>query len=273
MAVDIHAAINLPDGVDCVLHDTLDSTNEEAKRMAAEDVAGPVWVMARRQTAGRGRLGRSWVSSPGNLHASLLIRPQTDPIAFMQLSFVAALAAYDALAGLASASTARKLALKWPNDVLLDKAKIAGILLEASALQRATAAAPWLVIGIGINLVSHPEEAHYPVTDLLTITGQRQSCEKTLERLAAAFERHYTKWRNGHGVESILELWTARASGLGQSLSVNLPGKKLTGTFLGLNELGGLLLRQPSGEITTITAGDVFLGGRNRNYGLGIGLG
>src|SRR3974390_3115925 len=147
-------------GVALIACDIVGSTNEEALRRARAGEAGPLWITARTQTAGRGRRGRAWVSEPGNLFATLLLTDPAPPESTPQLSFVAALAVPDALVALAPALAAR-LALKWPNDVLCDGAKVAGILIEAEGTRPLVVA-----VGIGVNCRHHPAGTDHPATDL-----------------------------------------------------------------------------------------------------------
>src|SRR5262249_12382012 len=146
-------------GVRLIAHEVLGSTNAEALRLAREGGHGPLWVTAERQTAGRGRRGRAWISSTGNLHASLLLTEPTAAEHWPQLSFVAALAAHDAVVE-AEADLNRLLGIKWPNDLLLAGAKLGGILIEGESGISAVA------VGIGVNCASHPTETDFPATDL-----------------------------------------------------------------------------------------------------------
>src|SRR5499426_1602908 len=145
-------------GVRLVSHEVLASTNAEALSLATAGERGPLWITAGRQSAGRGRRGRTWTSEAGNLFASLLLTEPALPEHWSELSFVAALAIHDAIADLAP-SVRPQLAIKWPNDLLLGEAKFAGILTEAEG-------AGTVVVGIGINCISHPAETEYPATDL-----------------------------------------------------------------------------------------------------------
>ena len=142
-------------------YDTLASTNAEALALARAAERGPLWIAARQQTAGRGRRGNAWVSPPGNLYATLLLTDPAPPDCAPQLSFVAVLALYDAIAACAPALR-EALALKWPNDLLCRGAKLAGILIEGERAAEALAVA----IGIGVNCESHPSQTPYPATDL-----------------------------------------------------------------------------------------------------------
>lgn len=236
-----------PAGYGLTVCEEIDSTNAEALRLAATGEPGPLWVRAIRQLDGRGRRGRNWVSPPGNLYASLLIRPPKPKARSAQLSFAAALAASDMLAGFAPNIDIR---VKWPNDVLADGGKIVGILLEAAPAEDA------LVIGIGVNLVSTPTGTPYPAASL---TGQGVAPpppEEALKSLAAAFSRWYEDWL-ANGFSPLREAWLARATGLGCDIHVRLPDRELSGCFEGVDADGALLLSR-GGAVRTIAAGDVF---------------
>jgi BirA family biotin operon repressor/biotin-[acetyl-CoA-carboxylase] ligase len=230
-------------GVRLVAHAVLGSTNTEALSLANRGERGPVWVTVERQTAGRGRRARTWISQPGNLYASLLLTAPAPAERWPQLSFVAALAIHDAVVAIA-AGLAPRLAIKWPNDLLLDGAKFAGILIEGQGGGDASNA---VVVGIGVNCATHPTDADYPATDL--VFGALSA--KMLARLA--------QWNSGEGFSTIRAEWLARAAGLGEDVRVRLPGREITGRFEALDEAGGLRLRLPDGAVTTVAAGDVFL--------------
>src|ERR1700724_2750639 len=148
-------------GVRLLANDELDSTNAEALRQKRQGQHGPLWITAERQSAGRGRRGREWISVPGNLHASLLLTDPGPAEHWPQLSFVAALAVHDAVVEVAP-EISPMLELKWPNDLLLAGAKFAGILIEGEGREEEGAVA----VGIGINCTAHPAGAAYPATDL-----------------------------------------------------------------------------------------------------------
>ncbi|MDX5494875.1 MAG: biotin--[acetyl-CoA-carboxylase] ligase, partial [Alphaproteobacteria bacterium] len=137
----------------------IDSTNEEARRLGDAGTEGPVWIVAKRQTAGRGRRGRAWESPTGNFMGTLYLTPRCGPREAGELSFVAALAVHKAVESLLPPPLRGALRLKWPNDLLHDRAKLAGILLESSGVAGAEVA--WVAIGMGINLASHPEGLEY----------------------------------------------------------------------------------------------------------------
>jgi BirA family biotin operon repressor/biotin-[acetyl-CoA-carboxylase] ligase len=232
----------------------IDSTNEEAKRLAAAGSAEGTLVWAREQTAGRGRRGRAWSSPPGNLYMSVLLRPACAPEVGSQVGYVAAVALAEALEGLLPAA-ARPVSLKWPNDVLVGDAKISGILLEASAAADRTL--DWLVLGIGVNVVASPADTPYPATNLC----REGACQVTeaglLEALAGRFLEWYQRWRS-QGFGPVRERWLAGARGLGEPIEVRLETEVLKGRFADLDETGALALELPAGSRRRITAGDVY---------------
>lgn len=231
------------------------STNDDAKRLAAEGAAEGTLVWADAQTAGRGRRGRRWQSPAGNLYGSLILRPPV-PIAMAgQIGFAAALAITDALIELLPLGAA--VSCKWPNDVLIGGRKAAGLLLETAA--RPDGATAWLVVGLGINVASHPAAVEFPATSLAAAGGTA-----SVVHVLAAFCRHfldrYVAWRD-RGFAALRADWLARAAGLGQPIRVRLDDRTLEGTFAGLDEEGALLLHSAnSGDRAPlrITAGDVF---------------
>jgi BirA family biotin operon repressor/biotin-[acetyl-CoA-carboxylase] ligase len=209
-----------------------------------------LWITAAAQSAGRGRRGSTWVSTPGNLFATLLLTEPSPPDATPQLSFVAGLAAHDAIAECAP-QIAPLLRLKWPNDVLLGGAKLAGILIEGES-QPAFAVA----IGIGVNCAAHPDDTPYPATDLAA-AGALVAPAQLAEALAHAMSRRLAQWQRGDGFAAVRADWLKRAAGLGQDIRVRLPQQELSGRFQGLDDTGRLLLAGDGG-VTTVTAGEVF---------------
>lgn len=237
-------------GVRHKTYDTLGSTNAEALALARAGERGPLWISARTQSAGRGRRGSHWVSPAGNLHATLLLSEPSPPAQAPQLSFVAALAVHDAIAALAP-QLGPSLKVKWPNDLLVEKGKIAGILIEGER------APPFAVaIGIGVNCAVHPDNTAYPAADLADI-GALIVPGALLQELAVAMQKRLLQWKGGRGFPAIQADWLKRAAGLGETLQVRLPERELSGRFLGLDETGRLLLEQ-GGTVTAVTAGEVF---------------
>jgi len=240
-------------GFRLLVHDTLPSTNTEALALARRGENGPLWVTARQQTAGRGRRGNAWISTPGDLHATLLLCDPAAPENVPQLSFVAALAVHDAIVDRATALR-KRLALKWPNDILCGSAKLAGILIESETIATRLAVA----VGIGVNCMHHPVETAYPATDLAA-AGVAVSAEDLFFALSGATARRLAQWRRGAAFQSILTDWLDRASGIGGEMRVRLPeNREFVGRAEALDERGRLLLRLADGTLQTITAGDVF---------------
>jgi len=229
----------------------LDSTNDEAKRLA--DAGAPAWtvISADIQRAGRGRRGRNWQSPAGNLYMSAILRPSASISVTPQLGFAAALAVGEALVPQLPALS--DLQYKWPNDVLVKGGKIAGILLEAAA--GAGEGVAWVIVGIGINLGSHPRETSYPATSLAAL-GAAASPEALLREVSEALRRWVARWES-EGFEPIRRAWLERALGLGGPLGVKLPSEKLTGRFVDLDRDGALLLETATGP-RRIAAGEIF---------------
>lgn len=230
----------------------IDSTNDEGRRLAVAGVPGPLWIIAERQTKGRGRRGREWHSLAGNLYATLLLNPVSGVAQCAQLSFVAALAAGDVVGHCAQKAA---IGLKWPNDVLADGRKIAGILLEAAGT--GTGSPDWLVVGFGINLVWYPNDAEFPATSLVALEVHPPSPRDALTLLAAAWTQWYRLWET-RGFAPIREAWLSRAAGLGEWIRARLAEEEARGVFEGIDETGALLLRESTGRLRTIAAGDVY---------------
>jgi BirA family biotin operon repressor/biotin-[acetyl-CoA-carboxylase] ligase len=238
--------------------DEIDSTNAEARRLAEAGEAGPLWIAARRQTQGRGRRGRDWRTGEGNLAATLLLVIDRDPAEAAQLSFVAGLAAADLAAAFAED---RLVELKWPNDVLLGGAKLAGVLIESG---RRSDGRLWMAVGVGMNLAVAPDALDYPAVALAShlMTGRAAPTpQAALEILSASMARRIGEWL-AQGFAPVREAWLQRAFGLGRPCVVRLGEHRvLEGVADGLDEDGALVLSLATGELKRITAGDVFFGG------------
>jgi BirA family biotin operon repressor/biotin-[acetyl-CoA-carboxylase] ligase len=239
-------------GASLISHDTLGSTSAEALARARAGERGPLWITARRQTAGRGRRGSVWISQPGNLYASLLLSDAAAGAHLPELCFVAALAVMDAVCA-AAPSLASKLKLKWPNDLLLDGAKLAGILIEAESIAGRTAT----VAGIGVNCAHHPGDTAYPATDLAA-HGVAVTPVDVFRELSGAMAARLAQWDRGAGFAAIRAAWLSHAAGIGSDIVVRLPDRELAGTFESLDPAGRLMLRLPAGRLEAITAGDVL---------------
>ncbi len=228
-----------------VLHyDTIGSTNDEARRLAAEGAEHGTVVHADEQKSGRGRLARTWFSPPGNLYMSVLLRLDLPPGRISELSFVAAVAVAEAVAGLAPKKC--EIIVKWPNDVLVDGGKIAGILVEN--------ADDSTILGIGLNVLEAPTTAGYK-TMTLAGCGGIASVDGARDLLLLELERLITHWLD-QGFAPIREAWLARGHALGTPLVVNMQGQMMEGAFIGLDQDGALLLDTPDGP-RRIVVGDV----------------
>lgn len=226
---------------------TLDGTNAEALRDGARP--GMAYI-ADRQTSGRGRAGRTWLSPGGNFYASLVASVPAGRNA-AQLSFVAALSLVDCLSELVPEISP---SLKWPNDVLVAGEKIAGILIEAGE--------DGYVVGLGLNLVSSPErrEISYPATDILALTGRTILPGDVLSPLLAAFDRRWEKWITA-GFEIILTDWLASGHRMGDTIAASTATGRIDGSFAGLDQDGSLLIDDTSGKRHVVSAGDVIFSG------------
>jgi BirA family biotin operon repressor/biotin-[acetyl-CoA-carboxylase] ligase len=246
-------AVDLPPFFSLIRLPSVGSTNDEAKRLAADGAAEGTLVWGLEQTAGRGRRGRGWHSPPGNLYMSAVLRPGKPAAQSALIGFVAAVALADALQDLGLASD--RVRLKWPNDVLVDKAKVAGILVETAAIAGETP--PWLVLGMGVNLAHAPEDTPYPATTLRVVGLARLTVEGLLEVLAGRLAEWYGRWQ-AEGFAPVRTAWLRRATGLGEPIEVRLDRESLQGRFVALEEDGALSLELPQGERRRVTVGDVF---------------
>ena len=235
-------------------YEELDSTNAEARRRAEAGSAGPVWITAAVQTAGRGRRGRAWSTEKGNLAATLLMTTDLAPVEAAQISFVAALAAAELADTCLGPDVAR---LKWPNDVLVHGKKAVGILVESGARSDGRL---WLAVGIGVNLAHAPENLERPATAFAEhMAGKPPEPLAALEVLASRFEAWRAAWAT-QGFAPVARAWTLRAMGLGERCEARLPNRTVRGVAEGMDPDGALRLRLADGGLERITAGDVFFG-------------
>lgn len=244
-------ALQLPAPYRLIAYETIGSTSDEAKRFARDGAGEGLIVWAKTQTAGRGRRGRAWVSPPGNLHMSLVLRPNCPAGVAAQLGFVAALGMAAALGELAPGVAVR---CKWPNDLLANGKKIAGILLETEMV--AGEYPDFVVIGIGVNLASSPIDTPYPTTSLAEEGGGGIAPEIVLTRFAESFAKWISAWRQV-GFLPVRKAWLSQAIGLGGPIQVRLERDTLDGRFLDLADDGALMLGMPDGS-KRIAAGEVF---------------
>ncbi len=235
-------------------HDTLSSTNDEACRLADEGAAAGTVVWAHRQQAGRGRRGRRWQSPEGNLFFSVILRPAAPPALAAQLSLVTAVAMAETLSGLLPDDA--RVEQKWPNDVLIDGKKIAGILLESSGA--AADRVDWVVLGCGVNIAVAPGDTTLPATSLAEAGAGLLDRKAVLMALLDSLRRWCAEWETA-GIAPVRTAWLARARGLGEEITVRLPHHEFKGQFLDMDDSGALILRLADGSEKAVTAGDVFL--------------
>ncbi len=239
---------DVPAGCHLIALDSVGSTNEEAKKLAQSGAESGTVVWARQQVAGRGRHGRVWVSPPGNLYLSIIQRPDCRPADAPQLGFVAGVALAEALGRLCDIP----VALKWPNDLLVNGKKASGILLESAA--SADGRMDWVIIGAGVNVENSPAEV--PEVTSLCEEGAQIAVEALLSAFLERLFWHIAQWRE-LGFEPIRERWMSYALPVGTQMRVKLPDGDVLGSFSGIDARGSLLLGS-DGEARRIDVGDVF---------------
>ncbi len=228
-------------------HKTIGSTNDEARRLAAEGAPHGIVIHADEQTSGRGRLSHTWFSPPGNLYLSILLRSGQPPARAAELSFVTALAVADTVDALLPRQA--RATLKWPNDVLVGGAKIAGILLEHA--DDAT------IIGIGLNVLQAPSNIAYKATTIVA-SGGIASVDGARDILLDRLARHIDAWSRD-GFAPVREQWLRRSYPIGAAIRANVGGQSIAGVFAGLDADGALLLDTSAGR-QRIVAGEVIAG-------------
>ena len=254
-------------GVRLLALESVDSTNDEARRLIEAGERGPLWVVAARQTSGRGRLGRQWISPPGNLHASFILSDFGASAIAPQLGFVAGVATLRALR--AATGEFGRFALKWPNDLLLEGAKLGGILLENVSAPTGDARAPYAaaaIIGIGVDCAEAPKGLPFEARALTAIGPSAPDAARLFSHLSDALAEALDLWRGGEGFAQIREKWLNHAAYLGANIRVELPRETVEGRFATIDAAGRLVLATHSGE-RTIEAGDVSLGPRQTAAG------
>ncbi|MDQ8030236.1 MAG: biotin--[acetyl-CoA-carboxylase] ligase [Brevundimonas sp.] len=240
-----------------LLLDQIDSTNAEARRRAEAGETGPLWIAARRQSAGRGRRGRAWEGNTGNLFSTLLTTTRKPPAEAAQVTFIAALAVADLLDRYAPPSV---VTIKWPNDVMLAGVKASGILVESGAHE---AGGLWLAVGVGVNLAEAPEGTERPATALSHHLSADHiappKVERAAEELAETFGVWFDRWET-LGFQPILDAWAARTPGLDGPAVARLGHETIEGRAEGVAPDGALRLRLVDGSLRLVSAGDVFFG-------------
>jgi BirA family transcriptional regulator, biotin operon repressor / biotin---[acetyl-CoA-carboxylase] ligase len=243
--------------------DHIGSTNAEALARARDGERGPIWFVTSEQTAGRGRRHRAWIAPRGNLASSVLEVIDVSPSSAATLGFAAGLALEAALQKLSIEASLRsagsddmKFSLKWPNDVLAGRQKLAGILLEAETVADNRLA---VVVGIGTNVVAAPEGTPTPATSLAAL-GVHVGAEELFATLSDCWAEFRGIWDAGRGFGEIRRLWLERAAGLGQPVAIQTGSSTIQGTFDTLDETGCMVIRTADGKRVPISAGDVYFG-------------
>ena len=240
-------------GVRLVAHEVLGSTNAEALALARQGERGPLWITAARQTAGRGRRGRPWVSEPGNLLREPPAHRSARPPSIGPSSRSSRRWRCTTPWSSSRRTLKPRLAIKWPNDLLLAGEKFAGILIEGEGGHDGAVA-----VGIGVNCASHPADTDQPATDLAA-GGAQVSPQELFGALSAKMLGRLAQWNAGEGFATIRADWLARAAGVGEDIRVRLADREVSGRFEALDEAGSLVLRRADGKRETIAAGDVVL--------------
>ncbi len=231
--------------------ESLASTNGTLKRLAMEDAPHGTMVVAQQQTGGRGRHGRKWHSPPGNFYGSILWKPARPLTQWPSLSLVAGLALHRTVTQYLqqSHSTSVSLRLKWPNDLLLDGAKLAGILLESATDSS-------VIVGIGVNIAHHPEDTPYPATSLHA-NGCYITADQLLKELRSFLAADYAIWQ-AMGMAGLRSAYQSCALPTGSRVQVRLPDEKVEGRIEAIAEDGSLILELQNGTLRTIRSGEVF---------------
>jgi BirA family transcriptional regulator, biotin operon repressor / biotin---[acetyl-CoA-carboxylase] ligase len=243
--------------------DQIGSTNAEAITRARDGERGPIWFVTSEQTAGRGRRHRPWIAPRGNLASSILEVIDVSPAVAATLGFAAGLALEAALQEVSIEASLRsggsddmKFSLKWPNDVLAGRKKLAGILLEAEAVADDELA---VVVGIGTNVVAAPEGTPTPATSLKAL-GVHIGAEELFATLSDAWAEFRGIWDRGRGFAEIRRRWLEHAAGLGETVAIKTGGAAVEGIFDTIDEAGCMIVRTSGGKRVPISAGDVYFG-------------
>lgn len=238
----------LPPGYRLIARDSVGSTNDIARDLIAAGAPPGAVVWAESQTSGRGRQGNDWVSPPGNLYCSIVLRPQVEPARLGEISFVTALAVRDAIS--ANLPPEVPVEFKWPNDILAAGRKISGILVEAEKLPDEPRTA--LIVGIGVNIVSAPRDTSYPATCIAALTRVPR-VPRLLSVVIAALDRRVDLWiRNGF--VPVRDEWMSHAYRVGSQITAS---GGISGTFTGLDETGAIVIALVGGERRRLVSGSI----------------
>jgi BirA family biotin operon repressor/biotin-[acetyl-CoA-carboxylase] ligase len=243
-----------------IIFDEIDSTNDEAKRLATSGVDGEFIVWAKSQDKGKGRYGKKWISPEGNLYISLLLRPDYDLVISSQLSFVVAVAIGEALNSSINSTSYNmseiNITYKWPNDILFNGKKLCGILLESS-IKSNSSVLDWLIVGVGLNISSFPNDLPYEATSLHNESLSDIKLNNFVDIFMKSFCYYYDIWLND-GFDIIRKKWTARAMGLEEAMTVSSGKDRISGIFEGITNDGSLKLTLCGGQSCYVSAGEIF---------------
>jgi BirA family biotin operon repressor/biotin-[acetyl-CoA-carboxylase] ligase len=230
------------------------STNDEGRQLLQEGVPEGVVICAEEQTRGRGRMGRRWISKPGNLYFSLLLKPHQPIQSLPQLSFLAAVAVADALQHILPDK--KNITLKWPNDVLVNNQKIAGVLLETEPLSSKPNDIA-VIMGIGVNVMQAPEQVMYPATCLAEQIDGLYDPNDLLDQCLDQIKYYYNMWLSD-GFKPIRNLWMRRAHGLGKEITIGINGRLYDGEFTNIDDSGSLIIFNERGEEESISSAEIL---------------
>jgi BirA family biotin operon repressor/biotin-[acetyl-CoA-carboxylase] ligase len=228
----------------------VDSTNEEAKRLAVGGASHGAFIWAKKQTHGRGRAAREWVSREGNLFVSVLLSPDIDLKHYQEVSFVAALAVKEMLQPIVGSNY--EISLKWPNDVLLNGKKVAGVLLETVLIAKKN----WLIVGVGLNVDSHPKDVRYPATCLTEAGVQIISAKIALSRFIHHFVGRYDMWMK-EGFSPVRAAWCEAGFRFGKSVTMEAGDEVINGVFADISPEGFMIVKTAKGDMRIIQAGEM----------------
>ncbi len=241
------------------VYDVVGSTNQIALECALNGDTGKVWIVSKNQQGGRGRLGRHWQTPVGNLASTLLLNEAYPLQSVANLGFIAGVALAQTIESLlieAGLQAKHAVKLKWPNDVLINGAKLCGILVETTNLAGARFG---IAIGMGTNIVTHPQDLPYNAVSLADL-GIKITAEKLFEMLSHHWHVNYMLWQEGRGISAIRDAWLQYAHGLGGPVNLMLNSELISGSFETINDDCCLVIKKDNGALVAVTAGDVFFG-------------
>lgn len=242
-------------GYSLLTYEVVASTNDTAFELA-DKFCSKLWVVSAEQNSGRGRRGRTWVSPKGNLYSSLLLSENLKVEDCIALSYIAGVSLMDSIYSFDRVDNSVDITIKWPNDILINGAKASGILLETKKINNRNV----VVVGIGLNILTKPEIDAYPTT-CLHDSGIICTPEQLFERLSYYWIKNYDIYHNNDGKKLIIKKWLDYCSLVGKPVTVKLKNKSIIGSFEGLSEEFGCLIKMENNDTITINSGDILLGG------------